>query len=152
MTNIKIIPCSGAEYNGELSRQVAIRLCEKGSIANHSTMLCFTIFLRTLLSNPERATEIIKYQLSSSFVIVIEGCKGSCVLQILKILNLADFKPDLHINIEKLIPKKIINYKKISSNENYPRLSNIRTEDIEQVSNSIIEQLKEKDIIKSEIN
>jgi len=150
MTNIKIIPCSGAEYNGELSRQVAIRLCEKGSIANHSTMLCFTIFLRTLLSNPERAPEIIKNQLSSSFVIVIEGCKGSCVLKILKILNSADFKPDLHINIEKLIPKKIIDYKKSSSIENVPRLSVIKTKDIELISNSILEQLKEKDNIKSE--
>ena len=77
MVDIKIIPCSGAEYNGELARQVAIRLCEKGPIAHHSTMLCFTIFLRTLLSNPERVPEIIKNQLSSSSVIVIEGCKGT---------------------------------------------------------------------------
>ena len=147
MTNIKIIPCSGAEYNGELSRQVAIRLCENGPIANHSTMLCFTIFLRTILSNPEKATEIIKNQLSSNFVIVIEGCKGSCVLKILKLLNSTEFKPDLHINIEKSVPKKIIDYKKIRATENIPRLSNLRIEDIDQVSNSIIKQLKEKGII-----
>jgi len=152
MVDIKIIPCSGAEYNGELARQVAIRLCEKGPIAHHSTMLCFTIFLRTLLSNPERVPEIIKNQLSSSSVIVIEGCKGSCVLKILKILNSADFKPDLQINIEKLIPKKIMNYKKSNSIENPFRLSNIKNEDIEMVSNSIIEQLTDKGTIKSDIH
>jgi len=152
MTGIKIIPCSGAEYNGELARQVAIRLYEKGPIAHHSSMLCFTIFLRTLLSNPQRAPEIIKTQLSSSPVIVIEGCNGSCVLKILKILNSADFKPDLQINVEKLVPKKIIDHKNGSSIENPFRISNIKNEDIEIVSSSIVEQLKDKGIIKADIH
>ncbi len=141
---IIFIPCSGADYNGELSRKVAIQLSDTSFIANSSSMLCFTIFLRHSLLKEEDSFKRIKDHLVSSYVVIIDGCSGSCAFKILKFL---DINPDLVINLTKLVPKKPLDFKDIESFKNRPCLSKIKTSDIEKVSNHILQLLKEKKII-----
>lgn len=140
MKDIKLIACSGAEYNGELARQVAIELSENSSIADTTSMFCLTIFLRNILLNEEQIIKITKDQLSSSFIVVVDGCTGLCALKILKHLGI---KADLIVNVQQLVPKPKINFSDIESFKNRPRMHNVKKEDVEKVSNHIIKRLKE---------
>ena len=141
---IILIPCSGAGYNGELARQAAIQLTENSPIADKSLMLCFTIFLRYGLLKEDQSFKNMSEYLKSSFIVVIDGCSGGCALKILKNF---DLKPDLVVNLNKLIPKKMLDLNAIQNPCDIPRLSNIKKEDLEKVSNFIMDQLKEKKII-----
>lgn len=143
MKDLEFIACSGADYNGELARQVAIRLCENSPIQDNSSLFCFTIFLKNCMLKDKKAFETMKQQLTSSSIIVIDGCSGGCVF---KLLNFLKIKPDLVINLQKLVPKEKINPNDISSFKR-PNLAHVREEDIEKVSNYIMEQLKEKNLI-----
>lgn len=149
-TNAKkiiFIPCSGAGYNGELARQAAIQLTENSSIADKSTMLCFTIFLRYGILKEDQSFKGMSDYLKSNLIVVIDGCSGGCALKILKNF---DIKPDLVINLNKLIPKKVLDIKSIQNTCDIPRLSNIKKDDLEKVSNFIIDQLRDKKIIKGD--
>jgi len=141
---IILIPCSGAGYNGELARQAAIQLTENSPIADKSLMLCFTIFLRYGLLKEDQSFKNMSEYLKSSFIVVIDGCSGGCALKILKNF---DLKPNLVVNLNKLIPKKMLDLNAIQNPCDIPRLSNIKKEDLEKVSNFIMDQLKEKKII-----
>jgi len=141
---IILIPCSGAGYNGELARQAAIQLTENSPIADKSLMLCFTIFLRYGLLKEDQSFKNTSEYLKSSFIVVIDGCSGGCALKILKNF---DLKPNLVVNLNKLIPKKMLDLNAIQNPCDIPRLSNIKKEDLEKVSNFIMDQLKEKKII-----
>jgi uncharacterized metal-binding protein len=144
---IIFIPCSGAGYNGELARQAAIRFTENSPLADKSLMLCFTIFLRYGLLKEDQAFKGMSDYLKSNFIVIIDGCSGGCALKILKNF---DIKPDLVINLNKLIPKKVLDINAIQNPCDIPRLSNIKKEDLEKVSNFIVDQLKEKQIIKTD--
>ncbi|MHA1266976.1 MAG: putative zinc-binding protein [Candidatus Helarchaeota archaeon] len=142
--NILFIPCSGAEYNGELARHVVIQLSEISPIAEISSVLCLTIFLKYHLLNKERLFEIMKKNIASNFSVVIDGCSGSCALHLLKTL---DVKPDLVINLRKLVPKPTINFNDLQAFLNQPRMSNLKQEDIEKVTTYVLNQLSERKII-----
>jgi len=144
---ILFLPCSGAGYNGELARQAAIQLTENSPIADKSLMLCFTIFIRYGLLKEDQSFKSMSDYLKSNFIVIIDGCSGGCALKILKNFNI---KPDLVINLNKLIPKKMLDLSAIQNQCDIPRLSNIKKEDLEKVSNFIMNQLKEKNIIKND--
>lgn len=139
--NIILIPCSGAEYNGELARRVAIRLSENSKISLISTMHCSTIFLKNVLLKQERMIEITKNNLRSSYIIIIDGCKISCASTIFRFLQI---EPDIVIHIDELVPKAKINLNDIEAFKNRPRMSNIKEEDIEKVSKYLLKKLEEK--------
>ncbi|MHA1251143.1 MAG: putative zinc-binding protein [Candidatus Helarchaeota archaeon] len=143
MKHIIFVPCSGSEYNGELARHIAIKLSEKSPIADMSSMLCFTILLRTnLLEEP--SFEIMKNDLTSNYIVVIDGCSGACAFKILKHLKIT---PDLVINLNKLVPKSKINLNDPQAFINRPRMSNLRQEDIDKVTHYILNQLQANKII-----
>ncbi|MHA1300490.1 MAG: putative zinc-binding protein [Candidatus Helarchaeota archaeon] len=144
MREIEIIACSGAEYNGEIARQVAIILSEKSSIADRTTMLCLTIFLRNFLLKEEKMFNMTKEELKSSYLMVIDGCSGACIFKILKSL---DIKPDLVVNLNKLIPKPKINFNSIEAFRNRPRMSTIKKEHVDKVVNYIMGKLEESGLI-----
>lgn len=139
--NIILIPCSGAEYNGELARQIAIRLNENSQISLMSSMHCSTIFLKNILLKKEQMVEITKNHLKSSFIIIIDGCKTSCANVIFQFL---DIEPDLVVHVDDFVPKERINLNDIEAFKNRPRLSKIKEEDIKKISDFIINQLKER--------
>ncbi len=143
MKGIIFVPCSGGDYNGELARHVAIHLSETSAIADKSSMLCFTIFLRNNLLR-EPSFEFMKKDLTSNYIVLIDGCSGACAFKILKHLEI---KPDLVINLNKLIPKPKINLNDLQAFKNRPRMSNLRQEDISKVMHYILLQLQEKNII-----
>ncbi|MHA1130449.1 MAG: putative zinc-binding protein [Candidatus Helarchaeota archaeon] len=145
MKRIIFVPCSGGEYNGELARRVAIQLSETSAIANNSSMLCFTIFLRNNLLR-EPSFEFIKKDLTSNYIVLIDGCSGACAFKILKHFEIT---PNLVINLNKLIPKPKINLNDLQAFKNLPRMSNIKQEDILKVENYVIEQLEAKGLIKN---
>ena len=144
---ILFLPCSGAGYNGELARQAAIQLTENSPIADKSLMLCFTIFIRYGLLKEDQSFKSMSDYLKSNFIVIIDGCSGGCALKILKKF---DIKPDLVINLNKLIPKKMLDINAIQNQCDIPRLSNIKKEDLEKVSSFMMDQLKEKKIIKND--
>ncbi|MFW5895541.1 MAG: putative zinc-binding protein [archaeon] len=142
--NIILIPCSGSEYNGELARQVAIRLNEKSPISKKSSMLCSTTFLKNILLKKEVFVDITKNNLNSSFVIVIEGCKSTCKSLILRHIGI---KPDMIIHIDQIVPKERLDLSNLEAFKNRPRLSDIKEEDISKVIDKIMKKLKKKNII-----
>ena len=136
--NIVLIPCSGSEYNGELARQVAIRLAEKSEIASISSMTCSTIFLKNVLLGKEKLVEITKSHLEHSFIIIIDGCNTACASVIYKHLEIL---PDLIISIQAIIPKQRMNLKDLNTFKNLPKLSEIKEEDIRKVLEYILQEL-----------
>ncbi len=139
--NIIITPCSGAEYNGELARQVAIKLSENSEISSISSMHCSTIFLKNILLKNDILVQITKEHLKSSFSVIIDGCRISCVKTI---FNFLELEPDLVIYVDEVVPKQKLNINDLEAFKNLPRLSNIKKEDINKVTNLITEKLKEK--------
>lgn len=139
--NIIITPCSGAEYNGELARQVAIKLSENSEISSISSMHCSTIFLKNILLKNDILVQITKSHLKSSFSVIIDGCRISCVKTI---FNFLELEPDLVIYVDEVVPKQKLNINDLEAFKNLPRLSNIKKEDINKVTNLITEKLKEK--------
>lgn len=139
--NIIITPCSGAEYNGELARQVAIKLSENSEISSISSMHCSTIFLKNILLKNDIQVQITKEHLKSSFSVIVDGCKISCVKTI---FNFLELEPDLVIYVDEVVPKQKLNINDLEAFKNLPRLSNIKKEDINKVTNLITEKLKEK--------
>lgn len=139
--NIIIIPCSGAEYNGELARQVAIKLSENSEISSISSMHCSTIFLKNILLKNDILVQITKEHLKSSFSVIIDGCRISCVKTI---FNFLELEPGLVIYVDEVVPKQKLNINDLEAFKNLPRLSNIKKEDINKVTNLITEKLKEK--------
>lgn len=146
--NIVLIPCSGSEYHGELARQSAINLAENSNISSLASMACSTIFLRNVLLSKDRMVEITKQHLKNSFLIMINGCNSSCASQIYKHLGI---KPDLSISVQDIIPKQHININDISSFKNLNKLSEIKKEDIEKVSEYVLNELKQKNLILNDI-
>ena len=104
--NIIITPCSGAEYNGELARQVAIKLSENSEISSISSMHCSTIFLKNILLKNDILVQITKEHLKSSFSVIIDGCRISCVKTI---FNFLELEPDLVIYVDEVVPKQKLN-------------------------------------------
>ncbi len=143
MKRIIFIPCSGSEYNGELARHVAIQLNEASAIADKSSMLCFTIFLRNFLLK-EPSFEFMKADLTSNYIVLIDGCSGACTFKILKHFEIT---PNLVINLNKLIPKPKMNLNDIQAFKNRPRMNDLRQEDISKVIDYVFLQLQEKNII-----
>lgn len=143
--NIIIIPCSGGEYNGELARQVAIRLSENSEISTFSSMFCSTIFLKNILLKKDRLVEITTNHLKASFIVVIDGCGTSCITTILKDLNIV---PNLVVHIDELVPKPKLNINDIDAFKNQPRLSNIKKDDIEKVTNLVFKKLRDAGVLK----
>ncbi|MFO8018426.1 MAG: putative zinc-binding protein [Promethearchaeia archaeon] len=141
LDNIVLIPCSGSEYNGELARQVAIRLNDEGVISKNSSMLCSTTFLKNILLEKQSLVDITKNNLKSSFLIVIEGCKSSCKSLILKQLGI---NPDMIFHVDQIVPKERLNLSDLEVFKNRPRLSNIKKDDISKMVDYIIKSLKEK--------
>lgn len=141
LDNIILIPCSGSEYNGELARQVAIRLNDRGPISKSSSILCSTTFLKNILLEKEVLVDITKKNLKSSFLIVLEGCKSSCKSLILKQIGI---KPDMIIHVDQIVPKEKLNLSDLEAFKNRPRLSNIKEKDISKVVNYITKNLREK--------
>jgi len=139
--NIIITPCSGAEYNGELARQVAIKLSENSEISSISSMHCSTIFLKNILLKNDILVQITKEHLKSSFSVIIDGCRISCVKTI---FNFLELEPGLVIYVDEVVPKQKLNINDLEAFKNLPRLSNIKKEDINKVTNLITEKLKEK--------
>ncbi|MHA1800080.1 MAG: putative zinc-binding protein [Candidatus Helarchaeota archaeon] len=137
--DIILIPCSGAEYNGELARQVAITLSEKSVIADHTSTLCLTIFMKHILLNENRLLEITKKKMEQSRVVIIDGCSGACVFKIFKNLNI---KVDLVINLRKLFPKKTMNFRDIKAFLARPKMSDVKQEDIDKAIEYILNKLK----------
>jgi len=143
LKSVIFIPCSGAEYNGELARQAAIRLSEKSSIAKNCSVLCLTITLKYFILKKEQYFNIMKNNITSNFSVIIDGCSGACAFQIFRKL---DIKPDLVINVNKIVPKKILNLKDINELTQISQMSNIKEKDIEKVCDYILQKLKENDI------
>jgi len=139
--HVVLIPCSGAEYNGELARQVAIRLKENSKISSISSMHCSTIFFKNVLLKNEQLVEITKNHLKSCFLVIIDGCKTSCADSIFQTL---DIKPDLLIHIDDFVPKGRINLNDIEAFKNRPQLSKINEEDIKKIADFVMTQLKER--------
>ena len=137
--NIVLIPCSGSEYHGELARQVAIRLTEKSKIASISSMTCSTIFLKNVLLEKEQLVEITKNHLKHSFIIIINGCNTACASTI---YNHLDVAPDLIISVQDIVPKQRMNLNDLNSFKNFPKLSEIKEEDIRKVLESVLQELK----------
>ena len=137
--NIVLIPCSGSEYHGELARQAAIRLAEKSKIASISSMTCSTIFLKNVLLEKEQLVEITKNHLKHSFIIIINGCNTACASTIYKHLDVA---PDLIISVQDIVPKQRMNLNDLNSFKNFPKLSEIKEEDIRKVLESVLQELK----------
>jgi uncharacterized metal-binding protein len=139
--NIVLIPCSGAEYHGELARQVAIRLAEKSKIAFISSMTCSTIFLKNVLLEKQQLVEITKNHLKHSFIIIINGCNTACTSAIYEYLGIV---PDLIISVQDIIPKQHINLNDLDTFKNLPKLSEIKEEDITNVSEFVLQELKKQ--------
>lgn len=137
--NIVLISCSGAEYHGELAHQVAIRLAEQSSISEISSKLCTTILFKNALLKKDRLVEITKRYLKHNFIVVIDGCKTSCASKILKTLEI---NSDLIITVQDIVPKPKMNLNDLSTYKNLPKLSNLKEEDLEKVTNHILEKLK----------
>jgi len=134
MRHIIFIPCPGSEYNGELARRAAIQLSEVSTIADKSSMFCLTIFLRNNLLK-ESSFEYMKTELTSNYIILIDGCNKACTFKILKHFEI---KPHLVINLNKIIPKPKINLNDIQTFKNLPRMSDLRQEDINKVINYVL--------------
>ncbi|MHC1591003.1 MAG: putative zinc-binding protein, partial [Candidatus Helarchaeales archaeon] len=134
---ITFIPCSGAEYNGELARKVAIELSEKSPIADFSSVFCMTIFLKYNLLKEERMAEMMKNGLTSGFIVIIDGCSGACAFKIFKHLNI---KPNLVVNLRKLIPKKHVDLSNIKAILKQNLMTEIREVDVQKVKNHVLEQ------------
>lgn len=139
--DIIIIPCSGAEYHGELARQVAIKLSEKSKISTYSSMFCSTIFLKNVLLEKERMVEITKNDLKSKFIIVLDGCRTSCESLMLKNLGI---NPDLILHLNNIVPKEKVHLDDIEAYKNRPKLSEIKGEDIIKSTQHILEKLRDK--------
>ncbi|HEY0087655.1 MAG TPA: putative zinc-binding protein [Candidatus Lokiarchaeia archaeon] len=139
--NIVLIPCSGAEYNGELARQVAIRLKENSQVSSISSMHCSTIFLKNILLKKEQLVEITKNHLKSSFLVIIDGCKTSCANSIFQFLEI---KPDLLVHVDDFVPKERTNLNDIEAFKNRPQLCKIKEEDIKKIADCVMTQLKER--------
>ncbi|TES94854.1 MAG: hypothetical protein E3J90_11065 [Promethearchaeota archaeon] len=137
--NIVLIPCSGSEYHGELARQVAIRLAEKSKIASISSMTCSTIFFKNVLLEKQQLVEISKNHLKHSFIIIIDGCNTACASAIYKHL---DIVPDLIISVQDIIPKQRMNLNDLNTFKNLPKLSEIKEEDIRNVIEFVLKELK----------
>ena len=137
--NIVLIPCSGSEYNGELARQVAIRLAEKSEIASISSMTCSTIFLKNVLLGKEKLVEITKNNLEHSFIIIINGCNTACASVIYNHLKIV---PDLIISVQDIIPKQRMNLNDLSTFKKLPKLSEIKKEDIRKILEFILQELE----------
>ena len=139
--NIVLIPCSGSEYNGELARQVAIRLAEKSGIASISSMTCSTIFLKNVLLGKEKLVEITKNHLEHSFIIIINGCNTACASVIYNHLNII---PDLIISVQDIIPKQSMNLNDLTTFKKLPKLSEIKKEDIRKVLEFVLQELEKQ--------
>jgi len=137
--NILLAPCSGAEYHGELARQVAIKLSEKSVISTQASMFCSTIFFKNILFENERLLENTKNRLQSSYLIIIEGCKTSCESLIFKNIGI---QPDMIIHVEQIVPKEKINFNDIEAFKNRSKLSQIKEDDINNVAKHILDKLK----------
>ncbi|NHI91066.1 MAG: hypothetical protein EAX96_01100 [Candidatus Lokiarchaeota archaeon] len=141
---ISLIPCSGADYNGELARQAAIKLSEDSPISEFSNMLCFTIFLRYNLLKEDQMASLMKTNLLSTYIVVIDGCSGACAFRILKGL---DIEPNLVVNLQKLVPKEVVSPKNVKSILTHRSLNKIKEEDIKKVTNYILKKLQEEKIL-----
>lgn len=139
--NIVLIPCSGSEYNGELARQVAIRLAEKSEIASISSMTCSTIFLKNVLLGKEKLVEITKNHLEHSFIIIINGCNTACASVIYNHLNII---PDLIISVQDIIPKQSMNLNDLTTFKKLPKLSEIKEEDVRKVLEFVFQELEKQ--------
>jgi len=139
--NIILIPCSGSEYHGELARQVAIRLAEKGKIAIISSLTCSTIFLKNVLLEKEQLVEITKNHLKHSFIIIINGCNAACASVIYEHL---DIVPDLIISVQEIIPKQHMNLNDLNTFKNLPKLSDIKEENIKKVIEFVFQELQKQ--------
>ncbi|MFX1457428.1 MAG: putative zinc-binding protein [Promethearchaeota archaeon] len=139
--DIVLIPCSGAEYHGELARQVAIHLEEKSTISTISSLNCMTIFLKNVILKKESMVEIIKNHLKHLNIIIINGCRTACASEIYSYLGIV---PDLIISVQDIIPKHHLNLNDLKHFENVPKLSEITKEDIKKVSDYILNKLYEQ--------
>ncbi len=139
--NIILIPCSGAEYHGELARKVAIQLIENSKISILASMTCSTIFLKNVLLGKDNMVELTKKHLKNSFLIVINGCNTACASQIYEHLEI---KPDLVISVQDIIPKQRLNLNDLNSFKNKNKLSEIKEEDIKKVIHYIYTELQKK--------
>lgn len=144
MRRIIFVPCSGGEYLGELARRAAIQLSEASIIANSSSMLCLTIFLRYHLLNEKASFEFMKKDLTSNYIVLIDGCSGACAFKMLKSLGIT---PHIVINLNKLIPKPRIDLNDLQAFQNRPQMFNVRQEDLEKITNYILQELQEKQLI-----
>ena len=138
---IILVPCSGSEYNGELARQVAIRIAEKSQLSAFSSMTCSTIFFKNILLGKDKLVEITKNHLKNSFIILIDGCNTGCESSIYEHLKIV---PDLLISVQDIVPKQRMNLKDLSTFKKLPKLSQIKEEDIKNVSELIFQELKKK--------
>jgi uncharacterized metal-binding protein len=136
--NIVLIPCSGAEYHGELARQVAIRIAEKSKISSISSMSCSTIFFKNVLLGKEQLVDITKNHLKHSFIIIINGCNTACASVIYEYL---DNVPDLIISVQDVIPKQRMNLNDLNTFKNLPKLSEIKEGDIKKVIGHVFNEL-----------
>lgn len=139
--NIILIPCSGSEYNGELARKIALNLDVNDSISNFSEFFCSTFFLRNYLLKKENLFEMTKQRLFSNYIIVIDGCRTSCMVQILKAL---DIKPDLVINLQQFVPKPDLDLNDPNAFQKIPKANDVNHEEVEKISNYILDKLREK--------